>query len=55
MVEVEPGEFSQNGIAKKIYKMLVDGAGDRALVKSIASGDKDCYDAAAGESRVRKE
>jgi len=27
VVEVEPGEFSQNGIAKKIYKMLVDGAG----------------------------
>ena len=25
MVEVEPGGFSQNDIAKKIYKMLVDG------------------------------
>ena len=46
MVVVGPGGFSQNDIAKKIYKMLVDGGG-WALVKSIASVDKDCYDAAA--------
>ena len=48
VVEVEPGGFSQNDIAKKIYKMFVDDVGDRQLVKSIASDDKDCYDAAAG-------
>jgi len=29
--------------------MLVDIVRDWALVKSIASVDKDCYDAAAGE------
>ena len=28
--------------------MLVNMLEDRALVKSIASADKDCYDAAAG-------
>lgn len=53
MVEVEPGEFSQNGIAKKIYKMLVDGAGDRALVKSIASADMITMILPPGESSVR--
>jgi len=49
VVVVGPGGFSQNDIAKKIYKMLVDIVRDWALVKSIASVDKDCYDAAAGE------
>ena len=53
MVEVEPGGFSQNGIAKKIYKMLVDGAGDRALVKSIASADMITMILPPGESSVR--
>lgn len=33
--------------------MLVNMLEDRALVKSIAVADKDCYDAAAGESRVK--
>ncbi len=35
MVEVEPGGFSQNDIAKKIYKMLVDGGS--------AAGEVDCF------------
>ena len=48
VVEMEPGGFSQSDIAKKVYKMLVDEVGDRQLVKSIASADKDCYGAAAG-------
>lgn len=54
MVEVEPGGFSQNDIAKKIYKMLVDMVGDRALVKSIASADRIAMMLPPGESRVRE-
>ncbi|MDF1558129.1 MAG: ribosome rescue protein RqcH [ANME-2 cluster archaeon] len=54
VVEIEPGEFNQNDIAKKIYKMLVDMVGDRALVKSIASADKIAMMLPPGESRVRK-
>lgn len=54
VVEVEPGEFSQNDIARKIYKMLVDMVGDRALVKSIASADKIAMMLPPGESRVVK-
>ncbi|MCL7414996.1 MAG: NFACT family protein [ANME-2 cluster archaeon] len=54
VVEVEPGEFNQNDIAKKIYKMLVDMVGDRALVKSIASADKIAMMLPPGESRVKK-
>jgi predicted ribosome quality control (RQC) complex YloA/Tae2 family protein len=54
VVEVEPGEFNQNDIAKKVYKMLVDMVGDRALVKSIASADKIAMMLPPGESRVRK-
>ncbi|MCL7475649.1 MAG: NFACT family protein [ANME-2 cluster archaeon] len=53
IVEVEPGEFSQNDIAKKVYKMLVDMIGDRALVKSIASADKIAMMLPPGESRVK--
>jgi hypothetical protein len=48
-----PGKSSQNDIAKKIYKMLVDDVGDRQLMKSTASADKDCYDA-AGRGGARK-
>ncbi|KAF5424299.1 MAG: hypothetical protein C5S44_01820 [Candidatus Methanocomedens sp.] len=55
VVEVEPGGFSQNDIAKKIYKMLVDDVGDRALVKSIASADRIAMMLPPGESRVRNE
>lgn len=52
-VEVEPGEFSQNDIARKIYKMLVDKLGDRVLVKSIASPDKIAMMLPAGTSKVK--
>ena len=54
VVEVEPGEFNQNDIAKKVYKLLVDEVGDRALVKSIASADRIAMMLPPGESRVRK-
>lgn len=36
MIEVEPGGFSQNDIAKKIYKVLVDGGG-------AGAGEVDCF------------
>jgi len=54
VVEVEPGGFSQNDIAKKVYKMLVDVVGDRQLVKSIASADRIAMMLPPGESGVRK-
>jgi predicted ribosome quality control (RQC) complex YloA/Tae2 family protein len=54
VVEVEPGGFSQNDIAKKVYKMLVDEVGDRQLVKSIASADRIAMMLPPGESSVRK-
>lgn len=54
VVEVEPGGFSQNDIAKKVYKMLVDEVGDRQLVKSIASADRIAMMLPPGESMVKK-
>ena len=53
VVEVEPGEFSQNDIAKKIYKILVNKVGDRQQVKSIASADKIAMMLPPGGSRVK--
>jgi len=40
VMDVEPGEFEQNDISKKIYRMLVDKFEDKRLIKDIASPDK---------------
>ena len=33
-VEVEPGEFNQNDVAKKIYRIFLDWAGDSVAIKA---------------------
>ncbi len=33
-VEVEPGEFNQNDVAKKIYRIFLDWAGDSGAIKA---------------------
>ncbi|AEH60292.1 Fibronectin-binding A domain protein [Methanosalsum zhilinae DSM 4017] len=40
IIELIPGKFNQNDIAKKIYRILVDSVEDVSLVRQIASPDK---------------
>jgi len=54
VMEVEPGEFEQNDISKKIYRMLVDKFEDKRLIKDIASPDKIAMFLPPGRSRVKE-
>ena len=53
VVEVVPGKFNQNDIAKKIYKIYVDKLGDPNFVKQIASPDKIARMLPPGESDIK--
>lgn len=53
VMEVEPGEFEQNDLSKKIYRMLVDKFEDKRLIKEIASPDKIAMFLPPGRSRVK--
>ncbi|MEZ5335969.1 MAG: ribosome rescue protein RqcH [Methanolobus sp.] len=53
VVEVVPGKFNQNDVAKKIYKIYVDKLGDPNFVKQIASPDKIAMMLPPGESDIR--
>ncbi|MDD5616578.1 MAG: ribosome rescue protein RqcH [Candidatus Methanoperedens sp.] len=52
VMEVEPGEFEQNDISKKIYRMLVEKFEDKKLIKDIASPDKIAMFLPPGRSKV---
>ncbi|SFM86260.1 ribosome rescue protein RqcH [Methanolobus profundi] len=53
VVEVVPGKFNQNDVAKKIYKIYVDKLGEPNFVKQIASPDKIAMMLPPGESDIK--
>ncbi len=53
VIEVVPGKFNQNDIAKKIYKTYVDILKDNNFVKQIASPDKIAMMLPPGESDIK--
>lgn len=53
VVELQPGKFNQNDIAKKIYKMYVEKLKDINFVKQIASPDKIARVLPPGESDIK--
>ena len=53
MIELVPGKFNQNDIAKKIYKMFVEELKDVNFVKQIASPDKIAMMLPPGESDIK--
>ncbi|WP_214044432.1 ribosome rescue protein RqcH [Methanomethylovorans sp.] len=50
VMELIPGKFNQNDIAKKIYRKFVDAIGDASFVKRAASPDKIAMMLPPGES-----
>lgn len=53
VIEIEPGEFNQNDLSKKIYRMLYERFEDKKLIKAIASPDRIAMFLPPGGSRVR--
>jgi hypothetical protein len=53
VVELVPGKFNQNDIAKKVYKMYVDSLKDINFVKQIASPDRIAMMLPPGESDIK--
>ncbi|WP_406660763.1 ribosome rescue protein RqcH [Methanolobus sp. ZRKC3] len=53
VVELVPGKFNQNDIAKKIYKIYVDKLKEINFVKQIASPDKIAMVLPPGESDIK--
>ncbi|WP_094227307.1 ribosome rescue protein RqcH [Methanolobus psychrotolerans] len=53
VVEVAPGKFNQNDVAKKIYKIYVDKLKESNFVKQIASPDKISMMLPPGESDIK--
>ncbi|WP_406670343.1 NFACT RNA binding domain-containing protein [Methanolobus sp. ZRKC4] len=53
VVEITPGKFNQNDIAKKIYKIYVDKLKEVNFVKQIASPDKIAMMIPPGESDIK--
>jgi predicted ribosome quality control (RQC) complex YloA/Tae2 family protein len=54
VIEVEPGEFNQNDLSKKIHRMMNDKFEDKKLIKAIASPDKIAMLLPPGGSRVKE-
>ncbi len=53
VIEVIPGKFNQNDLAKKIYKIYVDRLKDPNFVKQIASPDRIAKMLPPGESEIK--
>ncbi|MBN2110971.1 MAG: NFACT family protein [Methanosarcinaceae archaeon] len=53
VVEIVPGKFNQNDIAKKIYKIYVDKLKEVNFVKQIASPDRIAMMIPPGESDIK--
>lgn len=53
IIEVEPGEFNQNDISKKIYRLLNDKFEDKKIIKAIASPDRIAMFLPPGGSRFK--
>ncbi|NJD51682.1 MAG: fibronectin-binding domain-containing protein [Candidatus Methanoperedens sp.] len=54
VIEVEPGEFNQNDISKKIYRLLNEKFEDKKLIKTIASPDRIAMFLPPGSSRIKE-
>ncbi|MDK2892574.1 ribosome rescue protein RqcH [Methanohalophilus sp.] len=54
VIELVPGKFNQNDIAKKIYRIYVEKLGDVHFVKQIASPDKIAMMLPPGGSELKR-
>ncbi|VVB84622.1 Uncharacterised protein [uncultured archaeon] len=54
VIEIEQGEFNQNDLSKKIYRMLNEKFEDKKLIKMIASPDKIAMFLPPGGSKVKE-
>lgn len=54
VVEIEPGEFNADDLAKRIYRYFSDVVEDRSYLKSIASIDQIIQFLPPGGSRIAK-
>jgi len=54
VVEIEPGEFNADDLAKRIYRLFSEDVEDRAYLKSIASVDQIIQFLPPGGSRLKK-
>ena len=54
IMEVLPGEFNQNDISKKIYRILNEKFEDKKLIKMIASPDRIAMFLPAGSSSIKE-
>ncbi|MCX9074949.1 MAG: ribosome rescue protein RqcH [Candidatus Methanoperedens sp.] len=52
--EIEPGEFNQNDLSKKIYRMLNEKFEDKRLIKAIASPDRIAMFLPPGGSKLKE-
>ncbi len=53
IVELVPGKFNQNDIAKKVYRIYVDEIKDPSFVKQVASPDRIAMMLPPGESDIK--
>jgi hypothetical protein len=54
VVEIEPGEFNADDLAKRIYRLFSEKEDDRAYLKSIASVDQLVQFLPPGGSRIKE-
>jgi predicted ribosome quality control (RQC) complex YloA/Tae2 family protein len=54
VIEIEPGEFEQSDLSKKIYRMLNEKFEDKKFIKAIASPDRIAMFLPPGGSRVKE-
>ncbi|SNQ61474.1 ribosome rescue protein RqcH [Candidatus Methanoperedens nitratireducens] len=54
IIEIEPGEFNQNDLSKKIYRMLNEKFEDKKLIKAIASPDRIAVFLPPGGSKIKE-
>lgn len=54
-VEIEPGEYNADDLAKRIYRVFSEKIEDRAYLKSIASVDRIVQFLPPGGSRIKEE
>lgn len=52
-VEIEPGEYNSDDLAKRIYRIFSEEVDDRAFLKSVASVDQIVQFLPPGGSRIR--
>jgi len=52
-VQIEPGEYNTDDLAKRIYRLFSEKVEDRAYLKSIASVDRIVQFLPPGGSRIR--